>query len=63
MLVVAPCLFVWFWVAVPFPARDATPDTGGGGDKWEEERRVIEPNFAFFLFYYYGPSRPFFLFS
>lgn len=77
MLVVAPCLFVWVWVAVPFPAHDATPnndetgslvsrrrDEGGGrvdkggssDDGGGYGRKIIEPNFAFFLFYYYGQS-------
>jgi hypothetical protein len=77
VLVVAPCLFVWVWVAVPFPAHDATPndvrtgslgsrrrDEGGGkvdkGGSQEDGggygRKIIEPNFAFFLFYYYGQS-------
>jgi hypothetical protein len=67
VLVLAPCLFVWVWVAIPFPAHDATPKEGGGdgggdgGDGGGKEaggygREIIEPNFAFFLFYYYGQS-------
>jgi hypothetical protein len=77
VLVVAPCLFVWVWVAVPFPAHDATPNDDGAGslvsrrrdegdgkvDKGGSSddgggygRKIIEPNFAFFLFYYYGQS-------
>jgi hypothetical protein len=82
VLVVAPCLFVWVWVAVPFPAHDATPNDDGAGslgrvrgdgdggkvDKGGSSddgggygRKIIEPNFAFFLFYYYGQSFSFIL--
>ena len=62
VLVVAPCLFVWVWVAVPFPTR--THDEGNGGvgggigrGDAGEGIKIIEPSFAFFLFFYYGQSQ------
>jgi hypothetical protein len=52
-------LSFWVWVGVPFPTRthdERHGGVGGGIDQGDggEGIKIIEPSFAFFLFFYYG---------
>lgn len=62
LLIIAPCVLVWFWCAVPFPKPSSSrtsPDScdAGKGDcrpLTDAKGQPADANFWFFLLFYYG---------